>query len=86
MRDKIRVLFRAASEAACDVCVLSAFGCGAFGNPPEEVARLFREEMRDVAVECVVFCVVDDHNARRRHNPRGNFKVFEEIFAGWGVQ
>ncbi len=26
-----------------DAIVLSAFGCGAFGNPPEHIATLFKE-------------------------------------------
>lgn len=33
MRQKVRVILRGAEKAGCDACVLSAFGCGAFGNP-----------------------------------------------------
>ena len=29
-----------AEDAHCDVCIFSAFGCGAFGNPPEETEQL----------------------------------------------
>ncbi|KAJ6588420.1 hypothetical protein B0H19DRAFT_877205, partial [Mycena capillaripes] len=42
MREKIKCMFRAAVAQGCRRLVLGAFGCGAFGNPPEEVAQLFR--------------------------------------------
>ena len=32
---QVRVILKGAEKAGCDACVLSAFGCGAFGNPPE---------------------------------------------------
>ncbi|KAK7019869.1 hypothetical protein R3P38DRAFT_2970631 [Favolaschia claudopus] len=41
MREKIKCIFRAAVARGCRRLVLGAFGCGAFGNPPMEVARLF---------------------------------------------
>ncbi|KAJ7788087.1 hypothetical protein B0H14DRAFT_2950311 [Mycena olivaceomarginata] len=42
MREKIKCVFRAAAAQGCRRIVLGAFGCGAFGNPPAEVAQLFR--------------------------------------------
>jgi uncharacterized protein (TIGR02452 family) len=42
MREKIRRVFRAAAAQGRRRLVLGAFGCGAFGNPPAEVAQLFR--------------------------------------------
>ncbi|KAF7343466.1 hypothetical protein MVEN_01779500 [Mycena venus] len=42
MREKIKRIFRAAEAHGCRRLVLGAFGCGAFGNPPAEVAQLFR--------------------------------------------
>ncbi|KAK0451944.1 hypothetical protein EV421DRAFT_2076023 [Armillaria borealis] len=42
MREKIKVVLRAAVAQNCRRLVLGAFGCGAFGNPPREVAQLFR--------------------------------------------
>ncbi|KAK0498960.1 hypothetical protein EDD18DRAFT_1154654 [Armillaria luteobubalina] len=41
MRAKIKVVLRAAVAQNCRRLVLGAFGCGAFGNPPREVAQLF---------------------------------------------
>ena len=53
--------------------VLGAFGCGAFGNPPADVARLFAEvlasdEFRG-ALELVVFAIVDPKQADRGNIP-----------------
>ncbi|KAJ7216609.1 hypothetical protein GGX14DRAFT_605480 [Mycena pura] len=42
MREKIKCVLRAAVAQGCRRLVLGAFGCGAFGNPPMEVAQLFR--------------------------------------------
>jgi Uncharacterized protein conserved in bacteria (DUF2263) len=41
--------------------VLGAFGCGAFRNPAEVVARIYREELerRPEGFECVVFAIYD---------------------------
>ncbi|KAK0194581.1 hypothetical protein F5146DRAFT_1036578 [Armillaria mellea] len=41
MREKIKVVLCAAAAQNCRRLVLGAFGCGAFGNPPREVAQLF---------------------------------------------
>ena len=41
VRARMRAVLHAAREEGCDCVVLGAFGCGAFGNPPELVARLF---------------------------------------------
>ena len=80
MRSKIRALLHGATSAQCDACVFSAFGCGAFGNPPEEVARLFKEELAKTRLRQVTFCILNDHNAGRPHNPKGNFHPFKEVF------
>ncbi len=84
-KEKIRTIIRIAGEFNHDCLVLSAFGCGAFQNPPHHVARLFKEvffesEFRN-RFRLVVFAIIDDHNAWQEHNPEGNilpfFKEFE---------
>jgi hypothetical protein len=62
--------------------VLSAFGCGAFGNPPQVVAELFREVLsaHSDQIRRVVFCILEDHNSGRWHNPHGNLAPFVEAF------
>eukprot|EP00969_Alexandrium_andersonii_P086984 3837084-Alexandrium_andersonii.AAC.1 len=82
MRKKARVIIKAAVRLDCDVLILSAFGRGAFGNPPEQVAAFFKEALDEVSVEStlceVIFCIVDDHNSRLRHNPNGNAEPFKQ--------
>ena len=80
MRTRIALILGAAVHAECDAVVLSAFGCGAFGNPPEIVAKLFRMELARSPLRLAVFCIRDDHNASHSHNPRGNVRPFEEVF------
>ena len=46
-RCKIRTSFRIGLLHGHDALVLGAFGCGAFHNPPAEVARLFHEVMEE---------------------------------------
>ena len=80
MERKIAVIMKAAAQARCDSIVLSAFGCGAFGNPPEIVARIFKQEFNYTPVENIIFSIIDDHNTRRWHNPRGNLTPFTKTF------
>ena len=80
MKVKAAAVIQAAADARCDVVVLSAFGCGAFGNPPHSVAALFHEAVQCSVIRMAVFCILDDHNAFRKHNPRGNFEPFKEVF------
>ena len=63
MRLRIRGLLSGFENADCDVCLLSAFGCGAFGNPGLEVAYLFAEELQHVCLKRVIFCIVSDQNS-----------------------
>jgi len=80
MERKVAVLLQAAARCECDAIVLSAFGCGAFGNPPEVVAQLFHAGLQRSPLRSVRFCILNDHNAGSYHNPRGNFKPFQEVF------
>ena len=80
MQKEIAVIIAAAAHHKCNRLVLSAFGCGAFQNPPEAVAEMIRQELQNHPFQQVMICIVDDHNAKREHNPRGNFKPFAEVF------
>ena len=67
-RNKIRTIFRIGLLYGHDSLVLGAFGCGAFRNPPEEMARLFHEVMEEPEFKdryrLITFSIIDDHNAR----------------------
>lgn len=81
METKVATIINAAAQANCTALILSAFGCGAFANPPEVVAQLFKKELESSPVRRVAFCICNDHNAGRSHNPRGNFLPFKEVFS-----
>eukprot|EP00969_Alexandrium_andersonii_P099452 4388226-Alexandrium_andersonii.AAC.1 len=78
VKSKVEAIVRAAVLAKYPVVVLSAFGCGTFGTPPEVVAELFRDALASVALSEVVFCIVDDHNSNQERNPSGNVAPFQE--------
>jgi hypothetical protein len=61
MREKIAAQLDTLIAKNIRSVVLSAFGCGAFGNPPKEVARLYKEELEKRAGKFhdVVFAVYD---------------------------
>ena len=59
-KKRIRNILEAAMDNEVEVLILGAFGCGAFGNPPEVVARAFREvlaETRYQAFRRVIFAI-----------------------------
>jgi hypothetical protein len=79
-KDKMRLCLRAAARRGHGLLVLGALGCGAFGNPPEEVARCWREVLREGEFaggwwEEVWFAVLDGRG-------EGNLGVFEEVLGG----
>lgn len=82
---KIRMILRIALFHRHDALVLSALGCGAFGNPPADVAAVFYEVLSEPefhgAFREIVFAILDDQNAGRAHNPDGNFRPFLRQFS-----
>jgi len=85
-RRKMRGLLRMAAHHGHADLVLSAWGCGAFRNPPHHVARLFRETLAEPglagAFRRVVFAILDDHNAVRPESPEGNLAPFARELGG----
>ena len=45
-RNRVRNIFECAIDNSVDILVLGAFGCGAFQNPPYQMARAFCEIIR----------------------------------------
>lgn len=83
---KIRTILRIAGKYNHDCLVLSAFGCGAFCNPPHHMARLFKQVFNENEFknrfELVVFSIIGDHNSWKDHNPQGNVLPFLKEFEG----
>lgn len=80
MQEKIRLMLRMAIRHKHTQLVLGAFGCGAFGNPCEEVAEMFLKVLTETEFqggwwEEVVFAVLDDGRG-------SNLKVFHDKLDG----
>lgn len=78
VRLRMRAVLHAAKLSGLPNLVLGAWGCGAFGNPPVQVAALFREqlcspEFRGVFAH-ILFAVIDPAGD-------GNFAPFEQEIA-----
>lgn len=76
---KVRLILQVARENGITHLVLGALGCGAYGNPPGEVAKIFKKvicgDKRKYGyaegIEEIVFAIFDDGE---------NLKVFREEF------
>ncbi|CAF3383056.1 unnamed protein product [Rotaria socialis] len=86
-RKKIENIFAIAHHQKHDSLVLSAFGCGAFKNPPGHIAQLFISVIEQYAgfFKLISFAIIDDHNAGHHLNPEGNFKPFKDALDGMVV-
>lgn len=78
-KSKIRTMLRIGLLHGHDAIVLGAWGCGAFCNPPEHMAQLFHEVLRETEFadkyRAVRFAVIEDHNSRN-----SNFAPFDREF------
>lgn len=85
VKNKIRTILNIGLRHGHDSLVLSAFGCGAFRNPPEHMAKLFHEVIRQEYDGCfreICFAIVEDHNSGGAHNAQGNYLPFYKEFGG----
>lgn len=84
VKNKMRTIFRIGLLHHHDSLVLGALGCGAFRNPPAHIARLFHEVMEEPEFKnkykLLLFAILDDHNAKLKHNPDGNYFPFVREF------
>ena len=78
-RNKIRTIFRIGLMHGHDSLVLGAWGCGAFRNPPREMAQLFKEVMEEDEFKdrfrLITFAIFSDHN-----DFNGNLRSFQDVF------
>ncbi len=84
IKNKIHQILAIALENGNDSLILSAFGCGAYGTPPDEMAKLFadaltQEEFVD-RFKVIHFAIIDLPSTNGEHNPNGNLKPFKDIF------
>lgn len=82
-KGKIRAILRIALLNGHTKLVLGALGCGAYGNPPEHVSRLFYEVLHEEEFwghfEEICFAILEDSNSQRNASG-GNLKPFREVF------
>ena len=74
-RKRVRDILHAAASVQCRALVLGAWGCGAFGNDAENLARAFRLELRKLPglFDAVVFAIPN-----KKEHP--NIKAFHKEF------
>jgi hypothetical protein len=77
MRRRIAAQLDTLRSAGVRHAVLGAFGCGAFGNPAEQVARIYRDEIQCRATDfsVIAFAIFDAD-----YEP-DNFTPFAQAFA-----
>ena len=81
----IKAVVQAAKDAKCKALILSAFGCGAYRNPPRDVAEMFYTVLTEYQkdFDTVMFCIKDDifeNDMRPPHMESSNFDVFADVF------
>ena len=77
----------AAKEAKCRVLILSAFGCGAYENPPRDVAELFHTVLTKYQkdFDTVMFRIKDgifEYGERPPHITSSNFVMCSPMCFG----
>jgi len=78
----ITAQLKAAYDGGYDTVILGAFGCGAFENPPELVASVYKEiidQFFPKAFKRIVFAILE--GPRGAHNSEGNIKPFQDTFS-----
>ena len=77
--EKIRNVLRIGLHHGHDSILLGAWGCGAFRNPPDHVAELFKnvigEKEFSGKYRLIRFAIIEDHNSRN-----ANFTAFANAF------
>ena len=83
--NQIRTILRLAYYNGQRRLVLGAFGCGAFANPPQHMAILFKQVIDEPEFHCIFreihFAIIEDHNSRGM-----NFEVFKSVLGSLPAQ
>lgn len=82
LAERVRLILRVAATKGHDAVILGAMGCGAWGNPPRAVARVFAKvlpEFQGVFKQIVVAIL---NTSGRGEIMRAFEDVFGEVFAG----
>ncbi len=88
-KSRIKNIFEAAVDNGAEVLVLGAFGCGAFKNPPEIVAKAFHEVIEENAYHAKFKRIVFAIKSTVGDDPYmacPNLTAFEEEFYGLSAE
>lgn len=88
-KSRIKNIFEAAVDNGAEVLVLGAFGCGAFKNPPEIVAKAFHEVIEENAYHTKFKRIVFAIKSTVGDDPYmacPNITAFEEEFYGLSAE
>lgn len=77
MTERLRKVFEIAQKNGVEVLILGAYGCGAFNNPPEIVAQVFKKLLSQYYFPRVEFAI----SGHRKNN---NYEVFKKIIESEG--
>lgn len=87
---QIRAQFRSLRMIGAKIAVLSAFGCGAFKNPPQRVAAVYKRVMDDVfrRNECpllkkIVYALINPNDPTG--DPGDNLTIFRDVLSSGPV-
>ena len=71
---RLTKVFQVAKKEGVDILILGAWGCGAFNNPPEIVAEVFKQLCNEYYFDTIEFAI----DCSRRQN--NNYQIFKEVF------
>ena len=71
---RLRKVFEVAKKEKVEVLILGAWGCGAFGNPPKDVALAFKELCNEYCFDTIEFAIDCSRGSTQ------NFDVFNDVF------
>lgn len=72
---RIRFIGDILRDETPDVVILGAFGCGVFGQNPEEVATLFKKYVNCQSIPKIVYAVID----KGGHSKEGAYAIFKRV-------
>jgi uncharacterized protein (TIGR02452 family) len=75
LASRIRRIFEIAVAYGNEMLILGAFGCGAFRNPPEIVARVFNKVMQDY----ITYFDTIEYAVYHTEREVANYRSFESI-------
>lgn len=84
VKDTIRTIFRIGLQNSVRCMILCPIGCGAYGNPPEDVATYFMDIMEESEFkdkyENIIFAIIDRHPVTGESGKGRNYAAFSEVF------